>query len=78
MIKTLQTNEEFLEINKKMTNKWYYAVVSKSIMENEKDKLTLFSYAQLNELYKEKIIISRPISVKKCSEVLKGRNELNS
>ena len=77
MIKTLQTNEEFLEIKKKMPNKWYYAVDSKSVMENEKDKLTLFSYAQLNELYKEKIIISRPISVKKCSEVLKGRNELN-
>lgn len=61
---------------KKMPNKWYYALDSKTIMENEKDKLTLFSYKQLNDLYKEKVLTSRLISVKKCSEVLKSRNNL--
>jgi len=59
-----------------MPNKWYYALDSKTIMENEKDKLTLFSYKQLNDLYKEKVLTSRSISVKKCSEVLKSRNNL--
>lgn len=76
MIKTLTTNKEFCEIKKKMPNKWYYALDSKTIMENEKDKLTLFSYKQLNDLYKEKVLTSRSISVKKCSEVLKSRNNL--
>lgn len=76
MIKTLSTNKEFCEIKKKMPNKWYYALDSKTIMENEKDKLTLFSYKQLNDLYKEKVLTSRSISVKKCSEVLKSRNNL--
>ena len=59
-----------------MPNKWYYALDSKTIIENEKDKLTLFSYKQLNDLYKEKVLTSRSISVKKCSEVLKSRNNL--
>ena len=77
MINTLQSNEDFCDIKKKMQTKWYYSVDSKLIMERDKDKLALFSFDQLQELYKEKIILSRSISVSKCSEVLKGRNELN-
>jgi hypothetical protein len=48
-----------------MQTKWFYAVDSTCIMEKDKDKLALFSVAQFNELYQEKIISSRPISVKK-------------
>ena len=77
MIKTLETDEQFKEIKKKMQNKWYYALDSKTIMDNETEKLAIFSYNQLNDLYKEKVIISRPISVKNCSEVLIARNDLN-
>ena len=77
MIKTLESDEQFKEIKKKMQNKWYYALDSKTIMDNDTDKLAKFSYNQLNDLYKEKVIISRSISVKKCSEVLIARNDLN-
>ena len=76
MIKTLETHNEFLEIKKKMQSKWYYALDSKSLMDNDLDKLAKFSFCQINDLYKEKVLISRPISVKKCSEVLISRNEL--
>ena len=76
MIKTLESNEKFKPIREKMQKKWYYALDSKSIMEKEITNLTTFSYSQLVELYKEKVINSRPISVKKCSEVLNIRNDL--
>ena len=59
-----------------MQKKWYYALDSTSIMEKEISKMSLFSYSQLLELYNEKVINSRPISVKKCSEVLNIRNDL--
>ena len=46
MIKTLQTYEQFSEIKDKMQNKWFYAIDSTCIMEKDKDKLALFSFAQ--------------------------------
>ena len=76
MIKTLESNDKFRPIREKMQKKWYYALDSTSIMEKEISKMSLFSYSQLLELYNEKVINSRPISVKKCSEVLNIRNDL--
>ena len=76
MIKALETDETFKEIRKKMQKKWYYALDSTTIMEKELSKMAKFSYNQLRELYNEKVIQSRSISVKKCSEVLTIRNDL--
>jgi len=76
MIKTLESNDKFKPIREKMQKKWYYALDSTSVMEKEITKMSIFSYSQLLELYKEKLINSRPISVKKCSEVLNIRNDL--
>ena len=59
-----------------MQKKWYYALDSTTIMEKELSKMAKFSYNQLRELYNEKVIQSRSISVKKCSEVLTIRNDL--
>ena len=41
-----------------------------TIMEKDLSKIEKFIYTQLFELYNERIRQSRPISVKKCSEVL--------
>lgn len=76
MIKTLGTDKSFQEIRQKMQNKWYYAIDSTTIMESDLNKMAKFSYAQLVELYNERVIKSRPISVKKCSEVLNIRRDL--
>ena len=38
--------------------------------------MAFFSYKQLTELYKEKVIQSRSISIKKCAEVLNIRRDL--
>lgn len=45
-------------------------------MDNEKDKLSKYSFSQLNELYEEKIKKLKPKSIKKSAEVLQARNEL--
>ena len=37
-----------------------------------------FSYAQLVELYNEKVKQSRPINIKQCSEILNIRRDLLS
>ena len=79
MIKTLEKSDGFREMTKKMQKKWYYAIDSTSILELFEDdtrKMALFSYKQLMELYNEKVIQSRSISIKKCSEVLNIRKEL--
>ena len=76
MIKTLETDDKFRKIREKMQKKWYYALDSTSILEKELTKLSYFSYGQLLELYHEKVVNSRPIGVKKCSEVLNIRNDL--
>ena len=76
MIKTLESNEKFIPIREKMQKKWYYSVDSLSVMEKEITQMSHFSYNNLVELYNEKVIHSRPISVKKCSEILNIRNDL--
>ena len=76
MIKTLESNDKFKPIREKMQKKWYYALDSTSIMEKEITNMSIFSYNQLLELFNEKVCNSRPISIKKCSEVLKIRNDL--
>ena len=76
MIKTLESNDKFKPIREKMQKKWYYSLDSLSIMEKEITQMSHFSYNNLVELYNEKVLNSRPISVKKCSEVLTIRNDL--
>ena len=75
-IHSIQTDAEFLNIQKRMDDNWWYALDSKSILENEKDKLTLYSFEKTLELYEKKILKLRPKGIKKSSEVLNCRNEL--
>ena len=75
-IQSLKTEEDFLNIQKRMDEKWWYAFDSKCILDNDTDKLSRFSFTQMKELYEEKIKKLKPKSIKKCAEVLKTRNEL--
>ena len=38
-----------------MDNKWWYAIDNRSIMDNEEDKLTLYSFEKAVELYEENV-----------------------
>ena len=75
-VQSIKTEEDFLNIQKRMDEKWWYAFDSKCILDNDTDKLTKFSFSQMKELYEDKIKKLKPKSIKKCAEVLQTRNEL--
>ena len=75
-IHSIQKEAEFLNIQKRMDDNWWYALDSISILENEKDNITLYSFEKALELYEKKIMKLRPKGIKKSSEVLNSRNEL--
>lgn len=75
-VESIQTDADFLKIQNRLNEKWWYAFDSKNILDNEEDKLTKYSIKQLNELYEEKVKKLKPKNVKKCAEVLETRKEL--
>ena len=75
-VESIQTDADFLNINKRMDDKWWYAIDSKCILDNEKDKLTLYSFKMAKELYEEKVKKLRSKGIKRCAEVLNTRMEL--
>ena len=48
-------DSDFSKIIKEIGGKWWFAFDSKSILENDFDKLTKYSFSQLNEFYEEKV-----------------------
>ena len=77
-IKSISGNPEFSSIIKKMSEKWYYVAENLNILDKENDKLTLFSFQQLNDLYWEKIQNSKAKNVNKSYEVITNRNKIQN
>ena len=77
-IKSISSNDIFRSILKKMSKKWFYAVESVNILDNEVDKLTLYSFEQLNDLYNEKIKNSSKKSINKSREIINKRNKIQN
>ena len=75
-VETIQTDADFLKINEKMNQKWWYAFDSLSIFDNDIDKITQYSFSQLNEFYEEKVKKLSPKDIKQTAEVLNERKEL--
>ena len=75
-VESIQNDDIFKEIIKNFDKKWWYAAESINIFDNEKDKLTLYSFQQLNELYEEKVKKSKPRNILKSSEIIRARNEI--
>jgi len=73
---SIQTDADFLNIQKNMNPKWWYAMDSQCILENEKDTLTLYSFEKATELYEEKVKKFKPKGIKKSAEVLNTRMQL--
>ena len=75
-VETIQTDADFLKINEKMNEKWWYAFDSLSIFDGDIDKLTKFSFSQLKEFYEEKVKKLSPKDIKQTAEVLNDRKQL--
>ena len=75
-VETIVEDADFLKINEKMNQKWWYAFDSKLILDNDSDKITKYSYKQLTEFYEEAVKKSFPKSIKNCALVLSKRNSL--
>ena len=77
-VESITSDEIFNEIIKKMDKKWWYAVESINILDNENDKLTNYSFKQLNEFYEEKVKNSKSILLKKSSDIISCRNKIKN
>ena len=67
---------DFLKIEDRLNEKWWYAMDSKCILDQDTDRLTKYSFEQIIELYEEKVKKLRPKSIKNCSNLLQTRYEL--
>ena len=45
-IESIIMNADFLKIEKKMGEKWWFAFDSKCVLDNDEDKLTKYSFSQ--------------------------------
>jgi len=75
-IESIKTDADFLKIQDRMNDKWWYALDSKSVLDNEEDKITKYSFEQMKELYETKIKKLPPKGIKQSAEVLKTRIDL--
>ena len=76
-VESIKTDADFLNIQERgMDEKWWFAFDSKCVLDNDTDKITKYSFSQLNELYEEKVKKLEPKSIKKCAEVLQNRCQL--
>ena len=75
-VESITSDEIFNEIIQKMDNNWWYAVESKNILDNENDKLTQYSFKQLNDFYEKKVKNSKARLIKKSSDIIISRNKI--
>ena len=75
-IASIGSDEAFIIINKKMDEKFWFASDNKLIFYRDTDKLSLYSYNQLLELYEEKVKKMGPKGVKNSEIVLNYRKQL--
>ena len=69
-VESIANDEIFSEIIKKMDKKWWYAVESINILDNQNDKLTKYSFKQLNDFYEEKVKNSKSKLINTSSDTL--------
>ena len=77
-IDCISSDENFKNILQNMDKKWWYAVDSKSIFDDDIDRLTKYSYNQLKDLYEEKVQKSKAKDISKSSEVIMNRNKIKN
>jgi len=74
-IESIKSECDFLKIEDRSNEKWWFAMDSKCILDQDIDRLTKYSFEQLTELY-EKVKKLIPKSIKNCSNLLQSRYDL--
>ena len=74
-VESIKTDAEFLKLEDRK-DEWWFALDSKSILDNEEDKITKFSFKQMNALYEKKIKKLPSKGIKNSAEVMKSRLQL--
>ena len=75
-VETIKYDSNFINIQKRMEEKWWYALDSKCVLENGSYKIAKYSFDKMTELYEVKVKKIKPKSIKKCAEILTIRIEL--
>ena len=75
-IDSIKTDADFLKLEERNNDKWWFALDSKSVLDNETDRITKYSFSQMKELYETKVKKLPPKPIKKSAEVLITRGEL--
>ena len=73
---TLYNDIYYDYIKYKMDKKWFYSINVDSLLNNEINELSNYSYSQLIELHKEKVENSIKISTNQSLEILKNRIDI--
>ena len=66
----------FLNVQNKENKKWWYSLDSKTIFENDTEKITKHSFKELTNFYEKTVKNSEPKDIKKSAEILTERNRL--
>lgn len=74
-VESIKTDAEFLKLEDRK-DRWWFALDSKSVLDNETDKITKYSFEQMNTLYEKKIKKLPSKGIKNSAEVMKNRLEL--
>ena len=74
-ISCIKTQDDFAKLEKRLDKNYWFNIDSKSILDNDNDKLTKYSFKKAKSLYEDKIKKLNPKNILKSSEVLKGRIE---
>ena len=76
-IETMEYNEDFLNIKKRMGEKYWYAFDSRCLLDDDEIyQLTKYSYEQMYKLYEDKIKKLTPKTIKESIDIINSRESL--
>ena len=71
-VESIKTDADFLKLEDRK-DQWWFALDSKSVLDNEEDKITKYSFEQMKTLYEKKIKKLPSKEIKNSAEVMKNR-----
>lgn len=74
-VESIKTDADFLRLEDRK-DQWWFALDSKSVLDNEADKITKYSFEQMKILYEKKIKKLPSKEIKNSAEVMKSRLSL--
>ena len=75
VISSLETQADFLKLQKRLDRNWWFNIDSLSILDNDTDPLTKYSFEKAEFFYNQKLKYLNPRCIKNSSEILQKRIE---